>query len=284
MQLGFSAGAGPAARMSVLHQHHELELNWLVSGRVYYLFGGQKVSVMPGRLTCFWAARPHQLIEVEGKGTFYWVTLPMAWVLSWNPPSSLMDQLWSGALISDQSAFPGERNMFERWMEDVGVGDVRRQSIARMEIQARMQRLFDYGKIHFQEARGGGVKSVGSRTVSVESPKAVEMARYIAGHYLDPLKASDIATHTGLYVNYASTLFKKTYGITLMDYVLQHRLWHAQKLLASTSMKILDVALESGFGSLSRFYDHFTSRFGISPKAYRRRLETGGKPRRKSIN
>jgi transcriptional regulator GlxA family with amidase domain len=41
---------------------------------------------------------------------------------------------------------------------------------------------------------------------------------------------------------------------------LQHRLFHARRLLATTDRKLLDIAMEreSGFGSASRFYESFT--------------------------
>jgi AraC-like DNA-binding protein len=66
------------------------------------------------------------------------------------------------------------------------------------------------------------------------------------------------------------SLFKKALGITLIDCVTQHRVSHAQRLLATTDEKIIEVALNSGFTSLSRFHEAFKRACGCTPKDYRK--------------
>jgi transcriptional regulator GlxA family with amidase domain len=61
---------------------------------------------------------------------------------------------------------------------------------------------------------------------------------------------------------------------TLIDYLTQHRVSHAQRLLATTDRKIVHVALESGFGSISRFNDAFRRGCGCSPREYRQQHRT----------
>jgi AraC-like DNA-binding protein len=51
----------------------------------------------------------------------------------------------------------------------------------------------------------------------------------------------------------------------------QQRISQAQRLLAATDKKIVDVAFSSGFGSVSQFYDVFTRHCHQSPKDFRRR-------------
>lgn len=102
-----------------------------------------------------------------------------------------------------------------------------------------------------------------------------QMACYIAQHYTEPLTAEQISQSAGLHPNYAMALFKKALGITLIDCVTQHRVSHAQRLLATTDEKIIEVALNSGFSSLSRFHDAFKKSCACSPKEYRRRHRVG---------
>jgi AraC-like DNA-binding protein len=65
-------------------------------------------------------------------------------------------------------------------------------------------------------------------------------------------------------------VFQRTFGTTLLKYVTQHRLSHAQRLLVTTEDLILNIALKSGFGSLSRFNEAFRQAFGCTPREYRR--------------
>ena len=45
------------------HRHDDLELNAVLSGRLEYLLGGERVVVEEGQIALFWAATPHRLIE-----------------------------------------------------------------------------------------------------------------------------------------------------------------------------------------------------------------------------
>ncbi len=99
--------------------------------------------------------------------------------------------------------------------------------------------------------------------------KAEEIACFLATHYRRPLSTEEIGRAVGLHPNYAMNLFKKVFSTTLTEYLTQQRLSHAQRLLATTNQKILNVALESGFGSVSRFNDVFRKSFGCSPRGYR---------------
>jgi transcriptional regulator GlxA family with amidase domain len=83
----------------------------------------------------------------------------------------------------------------------------------------------------------------------------------------------DIAKHINMHPASATKLFKKICGMSLMHYITQHRIFHAQRLLMSTDMKIVDVALESGYQSASRFYAAFKEFSGLSPQEYRQSVD-----------
>jgi len=83
----------------------------------------------------------------------------------------------------------------------------------------------------------------------------------------------DIARHISMHPASATKLFKRICGMSLMHYITQHRIFHAQRLLMSTDMKIVDVALESGYQSASRFYAAFKEFCGQSPQEYRQSVD-----------
>ncbi len=64
--------------------------------------------------------------------------------------------------------------------------------------------------------------------------------------------------------------FKRYYGMSPTQYIALLRLNYSAQLLLETGMDVLDIALESGFSSLSHFYHCFKDQFGVSPKAYRK--------------
>jgi AraC-like DNA-binding protein len=104
--------------------------------------------------------------------------------------------------------------------------------------------------------------------------KVEQMACLIAQRYAERITIETIGRAVGLHPNYAMSLFRKAFGTTLIDYLTQHRVSHAQRLLATTDQKIVDVALNSGFGSISRFNDAFRRACDCSPRDYRHRHRT----------
>ena len=70
-------------------------------------------------------------------------------------------------------------------------------------------------------------------------------------------------------------VFQSLTGLTPHQYVLRTRLREAAMRLAVESTKVLEIALDCGFGDVSNFNRSFRTEFGISPRAYR--LQAGVK-------
>lgn len=64
--------------------------------------------------------------------------------------------------------------------------------------------------------------------------------------------------------------FERVTGITPHQYVRRARLREAGMRLVAESGKVLDLALDSGFGDVSNFNRAFRAEFGMSPVAFRR--------------
>jgi len=59
------------------------------------------------------------------------------------------------------------------------------------------------------------------------------------------------------------------YGKAPTEYLNELRISRAKELLVDTKDKILQIALQSGFESLSTFYTQFRKVAGVSPNEYR---------------
>lgn len=62
------------------------------------------------------------------------------------------------------------------------------------------------------------------------------------------------------------------WGKTPHQYLIERKLMLAEKLLQSTEMTVVDIALECGFASQAHFSSCFRNRYGVSPGKYRRDL------------
>lgn len=63
--------------------------------------------------------------------------------------------------------------------------------------------------------------------------------------------------------------FERLTGLTPHQYILRTRLRRAAVRLLADSEKILDIALDCGFGDVSNFNRAFRTEFGMNPRAYR---------------
>ena len=88
---------------------------------------------------------------------------------------------------------------------------------------------------------------------------------------LSRLSLSGLARQLHCCERHASRLFKEEWGTSFPAYVSDLRLKLACRLLAQPSLKIIDVALESGHGSLAHFNYVFKKRFQMTPTEWRER-------------
>jgi hemolysin activation/secretion protein/AraC-like DNA-binding protein len=95
--------------------------------------------------------------------------------------------------------------------------------------------------------------------------------------------ASDLARECGCSVRHFSRLFNDHFGKSLRDFQIEERLRYASQLLRDSHTKVIDVALESGFGHLSHFNAQFKSQFGVTPSVWRRRRPVAARARRRRM-
>jgi AraC family transcriptional regulator, melibiose operon regulatory protein len=264
--IGFRVWSGTCRPMQHAHRHNDIELNLVERGAMTYLHGGRICSVRKGELGVIWGAIPHQLIKIDAPVHCHWVTLPLAWFLQWKLPESLAHPVLHGELPVHTDPDALDFSVFGRWAREMKSDPAEARKIVLLEIEARLRRMA------LQMTRPG--ENGSSRKLKAAVPsggfgKVEQMAQFVAANYTKEMRVSDIAEHAGLHPNYGMSLFRRTFGVSLMDYLMQHRISHAQRLLATTDAKILDVALDSGFGSVSRFYAAFSSVCRQSPKQYR---------------
>ncbi len=258
---GFRIWHEQPLRSMPFHWHDQMEVNYAVGGSLTYLLAGSVVRVPPGRLSLFWAGMPHSVVGRTPMEDFYWVYVPLVWVLRLGLPAPFMRRVMGGEMVVDTEPLEEDRAMLDRWSEELGGADEDRGRLVIREVETRLMRL----AMSQPDEVGGG------HVVSKSDPvyKVSEMARFVAENHAKPLRLKDVAHHVGLHPNYAMTLFRRHYGMTLSTYLTRLRVCQAQYLLISTDWEVSRIAFEAGFGSISRFYEAFKAVSGKTPRQYR---------------
>lgn len=258
----------PPGPMDRVHHHHEIELNYLFSGAVTYLQRGEMRSLPLQRLTVFWGAPPHRLVTVASGSEMAWITLPLAWLLQWNLPAAFLHALMDGEWWMEQrDEGEAERYPVRSWVRDLRTGsDVVREALL-LELRAGLIRLATHAP-----APPPSPGPVGGSGVWQHVER---MARFMAEHFTEAIGVGDVARAVRLHPKYAMGVFRDACGTTVHDYLTQHRIAFAQRLLITGEQRVAEIAFGSGFQSSSVFYDVFVRRVGCAPGEFRRRHRQG---------
>ncbi|BBF45324.1 DNA-binding response regulator, AraC family [Lachnospiraceae bacterium KM106-2] len=108
------------------------------------------------------------------------------------------------------------------------------------------------------------------KTDTIKNVKAV--IDYIEQHYMEPITVDELAEIVNFSKHYFMCFFKKSIGMTCVNYLNEYRLNIATDLLANSDMTIMEIASKVGIGNVSYFNRVFKSKFEVTPKQYRRRV------------
>jgi len=259
---GFGAGlSGHPVPMPRSHVHGDLEVNFVYSGSVQYFLSGRTIEVPARTLSVFWAGLPHQVLATTPGTSFMWLHVPLETVLRWSLGADFIQQLFAGALVLDNEGQPWDAELTRGWLRDLN-GE-KRDGIAvaiELEVEARLRRL----------ARSRDFGGRAPTTDERRRQQVAAMASFLAAQYRDDIEVRDIARAAQLNPNYAMMLFRRECGLSIGQYLTRLRVSHAQVELLCTDKTVLSIALESGFGSLARFYAAFQKECGVAPGEYRR--------------
>lgn len=193
---------------------------------------------------------------------------------------------------------------FDAWIlvakcnEEVDLGAIFQRALARLEqvLQCQAGMCFSREQI-FEEIRsryleleqfflnGGclagqaiwhqGTSQEADRQRPEESAAAVEQIKnYIDAHYQEKICREDMGG--GMYYNtaYLANVFKKKYGQSMGNYLMERRMERAKELLSASSMSVSEVAALSGYDNFAYFSRLFKKKTGYAPKDYKQSFGT----------
>ena len=96
---------------------------------------------------------------------------------------------------------------------------------------------------------------------------------HINRHCHEKITLKDVADISGFSVFHFTRIFKQCMNMTFYEYLNQKRILRAEEYLSTTEDSITQIAMNSGFSSLSAFNRTFKNLKGCSPTLYRNKKE-----------
>ncbi|MFY0688559.1 MAG: helix-turn-helix domain-containing protein [Cyclobacteriaceae bacterium] len=243
-------------------RHNEIEINYLPKGSITYLINDQKIRVEKGTTVVFWALQAHQIVEFTDESPYYVITIPFALLQQWELPKSFLDILFQGEV---QSYGPHDdpildERLFNRWIQDLETADQHLKYVSTLEIRSYLTR-FAFKTLKAEQSADRGTP--------IPMNLVEQMATFIARNFTKPIKVSDVANEVELHPDYANAIFKKAFGSTISNFLIEQRVRYAQRRLTVTSDSITSIAFEAGFNSISRFNASFKKFNNQTPREFR---------------
>lgn len=257
----------PEKFASPYHHHASIEVNFLTGCEMDYSFSGTSVTASAERMTVFWGAVPHRVADVRGQGEIVNIYVTFSQMLGWGLPDLFVDSLIGGEVVCSASVDPIDRMTFPRWADEFARHDPAWRKLLIGEIEMRLRRMALEGWTTLKRGHGYKREHVGG---AVTMRYIEEMLRFISDNFASSITVADVTKHVRLSQSYAMTLFRRVVGVPIKEHITRTRLSHAQMLLSSSEMKIVNIAIDSGFRSLSSFYEAFQARSNLTPAAFRR--------------
>ncbi|APX32138.1 AraC family transcriptional regulator [Brachybacterium sp. P6-10-X1] len=269
---------GDPPQMQSMHRHDDLEINAVLRGELRYVFAGRPFVVREGQIALFWAAQPHGLVDSRA-GDVCWMHVPISTLLGWNlPEAEISALLRPQPLVTDSELVRARiESMMPSWLAEYQ--DDETSALVLLEIRATVRRALRAAladgpvRSPFAEVDEGTFRADGARRMPEDSiAHTMTMAQFVIERFREPLRIEDVSAAAHLTPSHAMTVFRRTVGATIGEYLTMCRVAEAQRLLMTTSAAMPEVAERSGFGSLSSFYAHVSAACGMAPRQYRQRM------------
>ncbi|MEA1952423.1 MAG: helix-turn-helix domain-containing protein [Planctomycetota bacterium] len=108
---------------------------------------------------------------------------------------------------------------------------------------------------------------------SLPDDPLARVCTYLAFHLHESIRLTFLAKYIAkVSPGHLSRLFREEHGKSFTNYLRELRMQKAMAMLIHTRRPISQIATSVGYFDSSRFSRHFSKKFGLSPRAYRKRF------------
>ena len=252
--------------LGVMHFHHDLEFLYITNGALCCYTENEISYAHKGDIIFFNSRVPHRCDVIEN-GTTYTT-------LQFTNPAQVVDSLKYLIIYLTKMNYP--YHIFKK--NDDNTQYLSDKITGLLSDSKYKDRIHDYLMIakkyeiiaflHQKNFIADESSLIDTKNISSVLP----IIDYLHENYQNPITLNDISNSFHLHSNYICKLFKKTTGITVIDYLNYIRINKAEGLLRS-GLSVVEVAELTGFSSQSYFNKVFKKYFFCAPSVYKRKIK-----------
>ena len=258
-----------------LHWHNEVELILILSGSLKVKLhndASSTINCFPGDIILIAPGTLHEYITDSVGGEKLILLFDIA---GYSQVSSLVPLLKTLPPYTHirQGEYPVESARLQNYFWEIDRLYGQQDEFLQISVYSLVSLILaQIGSMHLSDTEIGK-DSPDSQRKNID--KIVEVTNYIDSHRSDDLTVEQLADLAGFSKFHFERLFKAYMGISCYQYITKRRVLMAQELLGDTDLSVMDIALQSGFFSLSTFNRVFKDINKCSPTEYRKLYRTG---------
>ncbi|MEC0167550.1 AraC family transcriptional regulator [Paenibacillus graminis] len=264
---------GVTSHYQRLHAHDALEINMIKSGTGYYRINGERYDFREGDILLINSNDLHCAYETDDL-VMQVITFDPSWFLGslrCDPdilcPFKEMGISFNNLLDRGHPKMDELRGLLLRMQEEHEGGRRSYNSIVYAYLLQFLVAVNRYFRVDNLK------KSKGTITAP-QLEKIRHVTRIMEQRFAYPWTLEELAALTYLSPSRFSDIFRRTVGVSPLMYLIHLRLENAYGLLEASDRKIVDIALECGFRTLSNFNRLFKRHMGTEPRNVRNKAKS----------
>lgn len=229
-----------------LHVHSHIEFVFALKGNIHITIGERSDVLRQGMMAVIMPYEMHSY-SACGPGEAFVIACPPEYISGYR-------QKLQGRLFEPPYAAFGEASV--RLMEDIVQSENRDDFRKKALVYCAISDLFQKCELAEQEAFEYDVYR-----------KAIS---YISENYAEPITLKQTAFEMGVTASHLSRVLNQGGKPGFSEIVNSLRVFAAKQMLEQTALPVIEVAMETGFGSIRNFNRVFLKYFGCNPRDVRR--------------
>ena len=245
----------------IFHKHEDFcEIVFVTGGEGSYIHGGNVYQIKKGDVFFANKGIPHEDSSSE-RGDYENICFGVAGLQFMGLPEGIFT-LPGQSVVRDAESLPElffyANKLYEASMVTTAYSERLRDSMLTATILLAAN-LPDKGNCEDQEENLG---------------PAMLMRHFIDINFADDISLDDMTQFAGVTRFHGSHLFKDTFGMSPVKYLVRRRIGQAQTLLIATNMSVREIAWKVGYPNSDYFCSLFKKKVGHTPREYRKQYLT----------
>ncbi len=242
-----------------LHWHDALEILYYLNGENEVTVGGKKYRMQKKHMIVIDSRQIHSTYGFDATSMFACIHISKAHMEKYVPGLELYAVHCTPDDLNDEN-FQDYLDIC-MLLQDLTRAYVRGAETLPMEVEGYLLQIFAGIIRHFSQPQ----TLLPADASSLQEERIREVISYVRDHFAEPLSLQEVADETGFSKEYFCRFFKKSMGMSFLQYLNEVRASYVYRDLENTDLSVAEIMEKNGFTNQKVFNRTFREIYGCTP-------------------